>query len=372
MAQKSLSKAKELKNDEFYTQYEDIQNELNNYTKHFKGKVVYCNCDDPVESQFCYFFLKNFNYLGLKRLICTCYKGSPVAFTIMDWLKCEDGEVPDIKSKGYVLDIKEIKAKNQTGITDEEIEKLLKNKKNGMKELEGDGDFRSDECIEYLKQSDIVCTNPPFSLFREYIAQLMKYKKKFITIGNLNAITYKEIFPLLKNNQVWLGATCFHGGATYFIGKKELYDPQKMSNPKHAFIKDNKLYWRVNGVRWFTNLDFKQRHEDIPLFKKYSKENYKKYENYNAIDVSKVSDIPRDYKGEMGVPVSIMDKYNPDQFEIVGVGTGKLGQELGIKPIPKEIDKSLPGHSSVWRLYIMDKGKAIVPFNRIIIKNKKL
>ena len=198
-----LTAAKSNKKDEFYTLYEDIQKELNNYEKHFKDKTVLCNCDDPFESNFCKFFLKNFNYLGLKRLICTSYTTSPIVgtqMTIFDYL-----DEPVKRGHGYVMDITEVPMANGRGVSDDDIEKLLKSPKRGVKKLEGDGDFRSDECLEYLKQADIVVTNPPFSLFREFVATLMEYKKQFLIIGNINAITYKEIFPLIKENKVWLG-----------------------------------------------------------------------------------------------------------------------------------------------------------------------
>lgn len=200
-----LSKAKNAKKDEFYTQYEDIQNELNHYEKHFNGKTVFCNCDDPFESNFCRFFLRNFNYLALKRLICTSYSTSPIVgeqLTLFDFL-----DEPVVRGNGYVMDITEVPMANGRGVSDEDINALLKSKKRGVKKLEGDGDFRSEECLEYLKQADIVVTNPPFSMFREYVAQLMAYEKKFIIIGNKNAITYKEIFPLIKDNKLWVGVT---------------------------------------------------------------------------------------------------------------------------------------------------------------------
>ena len=199
----NLHRAKDAKKDEFYTQYEDIQNELNHYEKHFKGKTVLCNCDDPFESNFCKFFLRNFNYLGLKRLICTSYSTSPVIgqqLTLFDWM-----DEPVVQGNGYVMDIHEVPMANGRGVSDADIDALLNSKRRGVKKLKGDGDFRSEECIEYLKQADIVVTNPPFSLFREYVAQLMEYQKDFLIIGSQNAITYKEIFPLIKENKLWLG-----------------------------------------------------------------------------------------------------------------------------------------------------------------------
>ena len=288
MKNENLHKAKAAKNDEFYTRLQDIENELRHYRNHFKGKVVYCNCDDARESNFFKYFSLSFEFLGLKKLIATGYK--------------ENG-------KGVALVYEGDKNGNRN-VDDEEI---------SVTELNGDGDFRSEECIEFLKEADIVVTNPPFSLFREYVAQLMQYGKKFLIIGNLNAVTYKEIFPLIKENKVWMGATCFNGGATHFIAPIELYDAEKMSNPKNAYFENGKFMWRVNGVRWFTNLEHKKRNEELILYKHYNPTEYPKYDNYNAIEVGKVAEIPMDYEGVMGVPISFLDKYCPNQFEIIGI-----------------------------------------------------
>lgn len=284
----TLSNAKKVKNDEFYTQLSDIENELKHYKDHFSGKVVYCNCDDARESNFFRFFQKKFKAYGLKKLITTSYN--------------ENGHGSVLVYEGDL---------NDNGVLDENEIKVT--------ELKGNGDFRSEECVEFLKEADIVVTNPPFSLFRDYIAQLVEYDKKFLVIGNLNAITYKEIFPLLKENKMWMGYTYFQGGAAYFIGDASQYDETKISNPKNAYVKDGKLYWRVNGVRWFTNLEHSKRHEKICLWKHYTPEDYPKYDNYDAIEVSKVVEIPVDYDGIMGVPISFFDKYNPSQFEIVDI-----------------------------------------------------
>ena len=318
----NLHKAKDAKKDEFYTQYEDIQNELNHYEQHFKGKTVLCNCDDPFESNFCKFFLRNFNYLGLKRLICTSYSTSPVIgqqLTLFDWM-----DEPVVQGNGYVMDIREVPMANGRGVSDADIDALLKSKKRGVKKLKGDGDFRSEECIEYLKQSDIVVTNPPFSLFREYVAQLMEYGKKFLIIGNKNAITYKEIFPLIKDNQMWVGYRGFSGGMWFYSdyeGRTEkIVDGEKLIN--------------VPSI-WFTNLDHNKRHEELILYKHYygNEEEYPRYANYDAIEVSKVSDIPCDYYEEIGVPITYLDKHNPDQFEIVGASRwlGKPMSEIAPK-----------------------------------------
>ena len=338
----ALSRAKDAKKDEFYTQYEDIQNELNHYEKHFPGKTVLCNCDDPFESNFCKFFLRNFNYLKLKRLICTSYTASPV---IGRQLELFDDHSEKIHPKyGYVMDVSAVPMENGRGVSDSDIEKLLKSKESGVRRLQGDGDFRSEECIEYLKQADIVVTNPPFSLFREYIALLVKCKKNFLIIGNQNAITYKDVFPLLKNDEMWLG---------YNNGQQSFLVPDTFSR-KNAFIKNGIKYAKFGNICWFTNLEIQKRHEKLVLYKHYyeNKEDYPKYDNYDAIEVSKVSEIPCDYlpfnvindkgvtdrqtdrqdrlshnsqilsrgfcNGIMGVPITFLDKYNPEQFEIIG------------------------------------------------------
>ena len=278
---KNLHAANKAKNDEFYTQLTDIEKELKNYKEHFKDKIVFCNCDDPEYSNFWKYFSLNFDHLGLKKLIATHY---------------------ETEKTSYKLEM----YRDEAGVHTE------------IKTLKQNGDFRSPECIELLQESDIVVTNPPFSLFREYIAQLIAYDKKFLIIGNMNACKYKEVFPLMKNNKIWMGNTCFTGGAAYFMGDASLYDAEKMSNPKHAYMKDGIFYWRVNGVRWFTNLDTQKRHENILLYKTYNEKDYPKYDHYDAININKVAEIPCDYDGIMGVPISFLDKYNPDQFEIVG------------------------------------------------------
>ena len=309
----NLHKAKDAKKDEFYTQYEDIQNELNHYEQHFNGKTVLCNCDDPFESNFCKFFLRNFNYLGLKRLICTSYATSPV---IGQQLSLFDDEyTPVIRGHGYVMDIKEVPMANGRGVSDEDIDALLKSKKRGVKKLQGDGDFRSEECIEYLKEADIVVTNPPFSLFREYVAQLVTYQKSFLIIGNVNAITYKEIFPLIKDNELWLGASIHSGDRKFYVP-----DDYPLHAAGCGVEKNGRKYIRVKGVRWFTNLDYATRHEKLVLYKKYygNEMEYPHYANYDAINVDKVADIPCDYFEEIGVPITYLDKHNPEQFEIIG------------------------------------------------------
>ena len=275
----NLHNAKTAKNDEFYTQLTDIEKELKHYKKHFEGKVVYCNCDDVRWSNFFKYFSMNFEHLGLKKLICTAYN--------------ENGQ-------GIVYEYNGDLNGNRI-VDDEEIE---------VKYLEGNGDFRSAECIEILKQADIVVTNPPFSLFREYVAQLMEYGKKFLIIGNGNAITYKEIFPLIKENKIWLGVSLNMTKCHFIV-------PQSYEGSNVFYENGNKMA-KVNNAIWFTNLDHTKRHTELDLYKKYNAEEYPKYDNYDAIEVSKVAEIPMDYDGVMGVPITFLDKYCPTQFEIVG------------------------------------------------------
>lgn len=340
---KGLSSAKTNKKDEFYTQLSDIANELEHYKEHFKGKTVLCNCDDPRVSNFFQYFALKFETLGLKKLITTCYKNQD-----MDLFS-------EHKAERAIYLVYE-GDKNGNGIPDpEEI---------GIKHLKGDGDFRSKECIELLKEADIVVTNPPFSLFREYVATLVKYDKKFIIIGHQNAIKYKEIFPLFQENKMWLGYG-FKGGAAYFISRYD--DTAVAGEHKEGMI-------RVSGVVWFTNLPIKKRNEELILTETYSPEKYPKFENFDAINVNKTLDIPKDYDGYMGVPITFIDKYNPNQFELIGVGIANLGLSIGIqpyKPEHKEYRKKVQKRGAVdGDLYMMDNGEVIVPYTRIIIKKK--
>ena len=291
MANKTLTLAKKAKNDEFYTQLGDIERELKHYKQHFKGKTVLCNCDDPRVSNFFKYFALNFELLGLKRLIATCYKSKEINIFSQN------------NSEQAVYIVYEGDKNNNHIVDNEEIE---------VKPLKDDGDFRSKECIELLKQADIVVTNPPFSLFREYITQLIEYDKSFIVIGNYNAITYKEIFPLIKNNKLWLG-NGFSGGNAYFN-----IIPTGRTFANGVYDKSTQLV-KFRNCCWYTNLDIKKRHEELILYKRYSPEEYPKYDNYDAINVNKVKEIPMDYDGVMGVPITFMDKYNPKQFEIVGI-----------------------------------------------------
>ena len=321
-----LSKAKNAKKDEFYTSYEVIQAEINHYEDKFKNKTVLCNCDDPFESNFCKFFLRNFNYLKLKRLICTSYSTSPIVgqqLTLVGW-----NEEPIKRGNGYVMDISEVPMANGRGVSDSDIDSLLKSKNSGVKKLKGDGDFRSDECIEYMKQADVVITNPPFSLFREYVAQLIEYEKNFLIIGNVNAITYKEIFPLIKDNKMWLGASIHSGDRKFYVP-----DDYPLKASGCGEDENGRKFIRVKGVRWFTNLDYTKRHEELVLYKKYygNEEEYPKYDNYDAINVDKTADIPCDYFEYMAVPITYTDKYNPDQFEIINANDIRTNPDTPIK-----------------------------------------
>lgn len=310
MANKNLNSAKQAKKDEFYTQMPDIERELQHYWPHFRNKTVLCNCDDPYESNFFKYFALRFNQLGLKKLICTCYNGSPVQGNELPILfKWEDEEPKKI---AYKVEITEVKDLNGDGAVDlSDVRYLLQNDKNVISTLET-GDFRSRECIELLKQADVVVTNPPFSLFREYIAQLMEYGKKFLIIGNQNNITYKEIFPLIMQNKLWLG--CKSGDMAFKV-------PQDYEARATRYWEDETgQKWRSLGnICWFTNLDHSKRHEELDLVCRYSPEEYPKYDNYDAIEVSRTANIPCDYAGAMGVPVTFLDKYNPAQFEIIGL-----------------------------------------------------
>lgn len=329
---KNLHKAKTNKKDEFYTQLSDIERELKHYKKHFKNKVVFCNCDDPRVSNFFHYFSHNFEKLGLKKLMTTCYKNQDM--DLFSQNKSEQAvylEYEGDKNNNRVPDIEEI----------------------GVKPLQGDGDFRSNECIELLKQADIVITNPPFSLFREYVAQLIEYDKKFVILGNINTISYKESFELIKDNKLWLG----------------------YNTVRHFHRPDGSLYETARTF-WYTNLDIAKRHEDLILYNKYNSNEYPKYENYNAININKTKDIPVDYGGYMGVPITFLDKHNPDQFKIVGLGISNSGIEIGVHPYKsehKKYRKEVQKRGAVdGDLYMMENGEVKVPYARIIIKNKRL
>lgn len=333
MINKNLANAKKAKNDEFYTQLSDIEKEFQHYTKHFKGKVVFCNCDDPTYSNFWKYFHLNFGLLELKKLVTTHYSKYGPSYK-MEYLGGDDNNC-------------------EIGI---------------QAPLKENGDFRSQECVDILKGSDIVVTNPPFSLFREYVAVLMEHDKKFVIIGSQNAITYKEIFPFLKDNKMWLG-NGFRGNVGFFSSPYE--DKAASSQHKEGMI-------RVSGVMWFTNLDIKKRHEEMILVKKYSPDLYPQYETFDGIDVSVTSDIPCDYDGIMGVPKTFMQYYNPDQFEILGYEREDENIQVGIRNMPESFlqkyrQQGGKGHYTkgmkMLCYYDID-GNAKIPFSRILIRNK--
>ena len=364
MANNNLTSAKKARNDEFYTQYEDIQKEVQAYIDYnpdvFRDKVVYLNCDDPYESNFFKFFANKFNAYGIKKLIATSYFNSPVAGTELQsslLLDMPDKEISlvkksasqtnttteDGKTKGRVIEITEVSDENGDGIYDlEDIKKIIQ-ANGGGRSLKGDddfppGDFRSKECVELLKQADIVVTNPPFSLFREYVAQLFEYDKKFLIIGNMNAITYKEIFPKIKENKMWLGVTGFNQGMFFFVPDDFIHAKTYKFEKKGP---DGRKINRVAGVCWFANIDHGKRHQPLELMsmeqnKKFnnsiikSELAYKKYDNYDAIEVPLVQAIPNDYDGAMGVPITFLDKYNPDQFEIIKFRHGNDEKDLAV------------------------------------------
>lgn len=323
---KNLRKAKSEKKDEFYTILSDIERELRHYKSHFRDKVVLCNCDDPRVSNFFHYFSHNFEHLGLKRLITTCYKNQNA-----DLFSEHKSE------KAIWLDYN----------GDKNDDKVPNPEEIGINHLNGDGDFRSKECIELLKQADIVVTNPPFSLFREYVAQLIEYNKKFIIIGHQNAITYKEIFKLIKENKIWLGYG-FNRNCAHFINQHYI-DYASDADHREGMI-------RVSGIFWFTNFDTKKRHMDLILYKTYNHQEYPTYDNYDAIEVSKTVDIPLDYDGVMGVPITFLDKYNPEQFEIIG-------SNRGIDQDPNRVygrSSYLNGKETFKRLFIRNKKPGVV------------
>jgi len=343
----SLQRAAKAKADEFYTQLPDIEAELRHYKEHFKGKKILCNCDDPFESNFFKYFAMNFNHLGLAKLTATSYVDSPIA----------EGQLPLFEVQGlgvrqgegkkpYKIEITEVSDQDSDGAVNlADVEYLLKNQRNTLSLLEGDGDFRSQECIDLLKEADIVVTNPPFSLFREYVAQLVEYDKKFIIIGNMNAVTYKEIFKLVQVNKIWFGQSIHSGDREFRVP-----DHYPLEAAGFRVDENGIRYIRVKGVRWFTNLDFEERHELLTLFKRYTPEDYPRYDNFDAININKTSEIPYDYEGIMGVPITFLDKYNPEQFEIVG-NLGSYAPD---------------GYSLASAIFI--NGKKI--FKRIVIKRK--
>jgi len=328
-----LGKARRNRNDEFYTQIEDIEKEMRHYKDYFKGKVVYCNADDPRVSNFFHYFSYNFEYLGLKKLITTCYQNQE-----MDLFSMHDRE-------SAIALVYEGEKDNGRVPTAENI---------GIIELKGDGDFRSTESIEFLKEADVVVTNPPFSLFREFIGQLIEFEKDFIILGNMNAVTYKEVFPLIRENKVWYGESIRSGDREFQVPE---HYPLTASNSR--IDEEGNRFVRVKGVRWFTNLDVPKRHEELILYKKYSDEEYPKFDFYDAINIDKTVEIPRDYEGAMAVPITFLDKYNPNQFEILDSNDYRINEEIPYKEhgLIKDKEASIDG---------------VIKYVRVLIKNKKV
>ena len=399
---KNLHSAKNAKNDEFYTQYGDIQKEIEAYLEYnpdvFRRKVVYCNCDDPFESNFLRYFVLNFKKLGLKQLISTSYKPSPIANTQLELFGGDEKPAkrkgrPKVTANKFIINkVHDIDGDGEFNLKD--VAKQLKaNRHNEWTPLEGDGDFRSDECIDLLKQSDIVITNPPFSLFREYVKQLFDYDKQFVIIGNMNAITYKEVFPLIMNNKLWFGPSISSGDREFQVPKD-----YPVTATGWRIDENGNKFLRIKGVRWFTNLDHGRRHQPLPLMtkkdnKKFNtkiqknENSYKKYDNYAAIEVPYTNAIPSDCKGVMGVPITFIDKYNPDQFEILGITKTWFG--TANKTYPPQIQVNANGkRSEVTKLndgatlrvgtpptgktyYVVGKRYYIQLYARVLIKHKR-
>ncbi len=368
MAGKELNAARVSKRDEFYTQWDDIAKELEYYTQYFQDKVVLCNCDDPYKSNFFKYFALNFNRLGLKKLIATCYNGSPIARDELPLLfelpatTCGERAgcgANNPKKIAYKVEITEVQDYSNDGAVNlADVQWLIQNNKNVLSSLKGNGDFRSQECIELLKEADIVVTNPPFSLFREYIAQLVKYNKLFLIIGNVNAVTYKECFKLLRENRMWLGATIHSGDREFRV--PESYPLNAAGSRMDE--KGNK-YIRVKGVRWYTNMDYPQRHKDLVLVREYDEIENPFYANYDAINIKGTSDIPMNYCGIMGVPITFIDKYNPDQFEIL---------DCCEPAIDLEIYKRCSYFTEYKSRQITYEGKLCQKtYHRLLIRNKK-
>lgn len=373
---KLLQNAKKSKSDEFYTLYSDIQKEVEAYLEYspdvFRGKVVYCNCDDPYESNFFRYFVLNFNRIGLKQLITTSYKTSPIANTQLELFSYDENltDSNEYQSKGaankiIINEVGDIDGDSEFSLKDVALQ-IKENKKNEWSTLYGDGDFRSDEAISLLKKSDIVVTNPPFSLFREYIKQLVEYDKKFLIISNINAITYKEVFPLIKENKIWLGT-----GMGRWISGFIVPESYELYGTEARIDEDGNRIVSTNNCLWLTNLDHGKRHQPLPLMtmsdnikfsshKNIKGKGYEKYDNFDAIEVPFTDAIPSDYDGVMGVPITFIDKYNPDQFEIIG-SDFEIKDGLHDYLIRDGWDGKLD------RGYIQGKRK----YSRILIKHKK-
>lgn len=351
MSREDLRNAQEAKQDEFYTQLKDIEIELKNYKNQFAGKTVLCNCDDPFESNFFKYFAVNFNYLRLKKLIATCYDGSPITgeqLNLFDFF--EENSVSE-KRTAYKIEITEVTDLNGDGAVDLfDVQLLLKNNKNILTKLKGNGDFRSDECVELLKTADIVVTNPPFSLFREFLNLLEEHNKKYIIMGNTNALSYQEVFRLFKEDKIRTGYTNFNVGMYFYVPD---------NTEKYHKIIDGKKAVRVATSCWFTNLNVSSHNEFLTLYKNYNPEEYPHYDNYDAININQYTDIPCDYDGLMGVPITFLDKFNPNQFEIVGMAKTPLGNHLRTKVYPQQIQHKV-GETKTQLVSKLNDGPAII------------
>jgi len=347
----SLNAAKSARQDEFYTQLTDIERELRHYRRHFKGKTVLCNCDDPFESNFFKYFVLNFNRLKLKKLIATCYAGSPIAGTQLN-LHEPNEEPPFTPYKAIVTVVRDVTGDG--GIDMLDVAELFRTGENELTKLAGDGDFRSPECLALMDEADIVVTNPPFSLFREYVAVLMEHDKGFVLIGPYNAVKYKEIFPLFMQNRMWLG---YNNGDMAFM-VPDYFEPRET----RYWQDETGQKWRSMGnICWFTNLDIKKRHEELVLVEEFSEGKYPQYFNFDGIDVKSVSKIPCDFAGIMGVPITFLEAYNPEQFELIGTSTGELAKSVGVT-------KNHRGRTDV--AYYDSDGKAHCPYQRLFIRNR--
>jgi hypothetical protein len=350
--------------DEWYTQLTDIEAELRHYRDKFKGKVVFCNCDDPYESNFFKYFAMNFNHLGLKRLITTCYRGSPISGKQLPLFETAGLRNIEPPREPYKVVISEVSDLNEDGAIDlADVETLLRSDANAMTPLKGDGDFRSKECIALLDEADIVVTNPPWSLIREFIPLLAKHKKQFLIIGDQNCITYREIFEQIMANNLWFG---YENGGTKWFRVPDDYEIKTESRKK---VVDGVKYFSMGRAYWLTNLDTTKRHEPLTLYKRYTPEEYPTYTNYPAIEVGKVAEIPMDYDGEMGVPITFLDKYNPDQFQIIGqsIGLAKPMSRYAAKEDYTSSEGKVVGGTGKFFVPV-GKGKHLGVYQRVVIK----
>jgi hypothetical protein len=385
----SLARANRAKLDEFYTQLADVEAELRHHRDQFRGKVVLCNCDDPYESNFFKYFAMNFNHLGLKKLITTCYGGSPITGEQLPLLDIAGIPKNTPNKPAYRVEITEVLDTNNDGAIDlSDVEHLMKNERNVVSLLAGGGDFRSAECIALLREADIVVTNPPFSLFREYVAQLVGHNKQFLILGNQNAITYSDIFKLIKENLLWLG---YDNGGEKWFRVPDAYN--HTTDRSKIRVEDGVRYLAMKNMAWFTNLDTTKRHEVTTLYKRYNPEECPHYDNYDAIEVGRYLDIPYDFGGAMGVPVTFLDKYNPDQFEILGWTRGR--DEFEARPTKRYVNARqinpdgtesnggkvntgsnllLDQRPAKGTVYVADgvKGYLVQTYMRIIVRNRTL